>query len=27
LLTSYLPHIFLLSGVGKQVHKLPHVPN
>ena len=27
LLASYSPHIFLLSGVGKQIHKLPHVPN
>ena len=27
LLSSYSPHLFLLSGVGKQIHKLPHVPN
>ncbi len=27
LLSSYSPHLFLLSGVGKQIHMLPHVPN
>lgn len=27
LLSSYSPHFFLLSGVRKQIRKLPHVPN
>jgi hypothetical protein len=27
LLSSYSPHLFLLSRVGKQIHMLPHVPN
>jgi hypothetical protein len=27
LLSSYSPHLFLLSGVGKQLRKLPPVPN
>ncbi|CAF3609920.1 unnamed protein product [Rotaria sp. Silwood1] len=27
LLAYHSPHLFLLSGVGKQINKLPHVPN
>jgi len=27
LLSSYSPQLFLISGVGKQIHKLPHIPN